>query len=156
MGYTGINKAVCRFFNCYRHCIESCSQIIPCFCIAIDIGDILLKKPKLIDLLDMLAPHSYKWDDIGIALDVRPGVRQEQDQSSARDITKLSKILGSWMGTLSSPVTWKTIIDVLSKPIVDLPAAANEVKELLQTKYYSEYVREPDFVDTRTPTDLQN
>lgn len=121
--------------------------------IFVDIVAILQKRPQLNHLLEFLSHHSNKWHEIAIALNVLAHVRHEQAEKNIGVSFKLSNILDSWTDTLSSPVTWEYIIDkVLGAPYVNLPDVAREVKEKLsQPKYYSNYIRQPDFVDTRNP-----
>ena len=113
-----------------------------------DIMKILQKPPALSDLINMLADHCDKWYRIGISLNVRGATLNGLKQQTIDDIEKLHIILQSWMDTGSSPVTWETILDLLESRIVDLPTCAATIKlTLSQTKYYSKYIRQPDFIN---------
>ena len=93
----------------------------------------------------MLADHSHMWHKIGVALEVRGDVLGGLSHSNDDDMDKLCKVLQSWKETLSSPVTWENIIDVLNSRIVNLRAVAKRIQDTLsQPKYYNKYIGQAD------------
>ena len=80
------------------------SKIIFKSCIfnTVDLTCILKKKPKLVYLVNLLTDTEYKWDKIGIALEVEDHVLGGLNQSQDDDTEKRITVLRRWMETFSS------------------------------------------------------
>ena len=89
-------------------------------------------KPDKAQLLEVLAPIASKWSEIGNALNVRPDVIAGLSDTPS-NVTKLSTILQKWLDTLSSPITWRNVIDVLESKVVDGRSAADQVRDFLKS-----------------------
>ena len=84
------------------------------------------------DLVNLLADIDYKWEKIGIALDVPERVLGGLRQGIAGDNTiKLIRVIGSWFDTMPTEVTWKTILTAIEGPIVKHRAAGIKIREFL-------------------------
>ena len=68
---------------------------------------ILDKKPERKHVVDLLAKNAHEYEKFAIALNVDDGFVKGL---SGDGIVKLNQIIGNWMTTRSSPVTWRTII----------------------------------------------
>ena len=71
---------------------------------------ILDKIPNKKHLVDLLAKNANEYEKFAIALDVDDGFVKGL---SGDDVVKLNKIIGKWMTTRSTPITWRTIIEVV-------------------------------------------
>ena len=97
------------------------------------------KVPDHHDLLNQLAKIKHKWYELGLSLRVEESVL-ESLQDGTNYLKKLNKVLISWRDTISSPVTWKNIIELLEQPIVGQVAAAKDVRQYLsKPEVYSKY-----------------
>ena len=72
---------------------------------------ILDKKPDRKHVVDLLARNAHEYPKFAIALDVEDGFVKGLGGND--NVVKLSEIIGKWMTTRSSPVTWRTIIKVV-------------------------------------------
>lgn len=91
---------------------------------------VLTKKPKVIDVLKILAPYDYKWSKIGESLNVKEGFLEGLRESYGRsDSEKLARILQSWIDTRCSDVSWNHIKEVLEGPIMGMQGIAKMLSE---------------------------
>ena len=72
---------------------------------------ILDKKPNKRHVVDLLANNAHQYRKFAIALDVDSGFAR--GLSGDDNVEKLDEIIGKWMTTRSSPVTWRTIIEAV-------------------------------------------
>ena len=97
------------------------------------------KVPDHHDLLNLLAKIKHKWYELGLSLRVEDSVL-ESLHDGANDMKKLNKALTSWRDTMSSPITWKNIIESVEGPIVGQVATAKIIREYLtKPEVYSKY-----------------
>ena len=84
-------------------------------------------------MLNLLAPAATQWHNIGVGLKVTAGVIDKvyAELTNERPISKLAKVLRTWMDTESSPVTWENIITVVEGPIVARKKEAQAIREFL-------------------------
>ena len=98
------------------------------------------KVPDHHDLLNLLAKIKHKWYELGLSLQVEESVLESCLQDGTNDMKKLNKALTSWRDTMSSPVTWKNIIESVEGPIVGQVATAKKIREYLaKPEVYSKY-----------------
>ena len=84
---------------------------------------------------------------IGVALEVEHNVLESLSQSNKSNSTRLHEVLKSWMNTMSSDVTWETIIEALEAPVLNHNLTAGKIRQFLSDpKTYSKYQRKSDFV----------
>ena len=92
---------------------------------------ILDKRPKKRHIVNLLASNADEYRKLAIALDVDSGF--VRGLGGDDNVVKLDEIIGKWMKTHSSPVTWRTIIEAVESDIfgkdVDL---ANKIKNWLE------------------------
>ena len=95
-------------------------------------------------MLEVLAPIASKWSEIGSALNVRPDVIEGLN-STPSNVTKLSTILQKWLDTLSSPITWRNVIEMLESKFTDNGNAADQVRDFLKSNEgYEKYINRPE------------
>lgn len=97
----------------------------------LDIFGVLEKMPKKVDLIRLLSPISYQWIVIGESLRIPYGDLKQLTYSHLPDVHKLSETLQIWIDTKCRPVTWQTIIDVVSNPPVENMVLADEIRHFL-------------------------
>ena len=85
------------------------------------------KQPNLRDLLSLLADIEYEWHKIGLALEVEERVLAKCTRSNDDDSDKLYKVIKSWTTTMTTDITWDTIIAALEGPIVKHKATAAKI-----------------------------
>ena len=91
----------------------------------------LEKRPMTIDLLRLLKPISYQWIEIGESLGIPYYVLKGLQSFPSPDDNKLNEMLQEWIDSKYTPVTWQTIIDVVSNPPVENKALAYEICRFL-------------------------
>ena len=80
--------------------------------------------------MELLAEYGHQYESFATALGV--GITFAEGLSG-NNITRLTKVIAEWMSTQCSPVTWRTIIDVVeSKTLGKKMALANEIRKWLQ------------------------
>ena len=100
------------------------------------VPDVLKMTPNLSLLCPLLANMDNRWNEIGIALDVRENVLDGLRQRQGSDTVKLSEVINSWMTTKStSPITWETVISAIEGPVVQNKQRAMEIREYLIAHY---------------------
>ena len=100
---------------------------------------VLDKTPEKRDLLELLSEVQDKWHSIGEMLGVNNANLRGLRQSNSSDSEKLSETLQYWIDSVSSPVTWGTIVEVLCTKHINLPRVANEIRDTLSTQLYNRY-----------------
>ena len=93
--------------------------------------DILEDAPDRYDLLNLLADTDDQWHQIGLSLRVGSNVLNGLTNKNVANIIKLDQVFQSWIKTMSSPVTWDTIIAAIEGPIVNNVQKAKEIREYL-------------------------
>ena len=106
------------------------------------------KVPVPRDLLDLLACIKHKWKMIGVALEVEHSNLESLSQSNKDDSTRLYEVLiEGWMNTMSTDVTWETIITAVEGSIVSQKSTAIKIRQFLsEPKVYYKYLHKKDFV----------
>ena len=89
------------------------------------------KEPNLTDLLTLLADIEYEWQKIGIALEVKQSVLESCDRSNKDDGYKLLKVIKTWKTSMTSEVTWETVIAAVESPIVKHNSTAVKMRMFL-------------------------
>ena len=82
-----------------------------------------------------LAPYADIWQSLGIVLKVNRGEINSLVSSPPyphEHTLKLSLVLQEWQQTLSKPVEWSTIIEMLNGDLVNLKEVAEKVKVFLR------------------------
>ena len=97
-------------------------------------SNLLVEKPDKLDILKQLAPIDASWRSIGNSLGVEYNVLQGLAESNMSNQTRLDLVLQKWieLDGQDSPVTWKTIIDVVNGPLVQNKALAKEIYQYLK------------------------
>ena len=101
----------------------------------LDIEDILAKKPKQSDLVHFLAEINDEWETIGTALDVQSSVLRGLQHSNEGNRVKLIRVIGSWLDTMPTEITWKLVIAAIEGPIVNHRATGMEIRKFLAKQY---------------------
>ena len=84
---------------------------------------------------------------IGVALKVRSGELESLSQSNKPDNTRLYEVLECWINTMSTDVTWETIIGALEEPFLNHISTARKIQQFLSDpKIYAKYEHKNDFV----------
>ena len=111
---------------------ESMVMKVPFFStLANNIQEILKKSPEKKDLMSVLSDIAYDWRNIGESLEVPFGELQSLQYTSRPDVSKLSDTLQKWIDMQTSPVTWKTLLEILDTPPVNKPRIATTIREYL-------------------------
>ena len=79
---------------------------------------------------------------IGTALELKDNDLQSMAQDRTYDIRRLSAVFGKWieMDGQASPVTWRTIINVIQGPLLKNNALANKIFQSLKEKEYTQKI----------------
>ena len=93
-----------------------------------DPADVLKKAPDKIDVLLLLANLRARWKTIGLALRVGSDTLDGLSQSLQPNTDKLADVIGAWISTKPSPVTWETLIDAIEGPLLQHKAKADEIR----------------------------
>ena len=83
-----------------------------------------------------LVPISARWRELGMSLRISPNYLDELDQSCENNKIRLGQVLQKWldMDSQESLVNWKTILNVVSGPLVENKALATKLHEDLKQK----------------------
>jgi hypothetical protein len=116
---------------------------------ATDIGrvtEIIRKEPTIKDLTKVLTPLEHQYQILGTQLELEDhiitGIHRTYDSNS----TKLKNILNEWITKRSSPVTWKTIIDVVeNNPIKNIRVRNQIIEYLNRVEIFHTYSMTNDF-----------
>ena len=111
-----------------------------CISNVVDLTCILKKKPKLVELVNLLTDIEYEWDKIGIALEVEDRVLGGLNRSHDDNTAKLITVLRSWMDTFPSSSTWDVVLAAVEGPIVKHPSTALKIRKFLaKPEVHSKY-----------------
>ena len=104
------------------------------------------KKPDKKDLLGQLANIAHEWHEIGLELQVEGSVLNNLESEKYSNILKLDYVIQSWMDTMSSDITWQTIINAIGGRIVNNKATTNMIRNFLaQPNVFEKYSKKKDF-----------
>ena len=83
-----------------------------------------------------LVPISAKWRELGMSLRISPNYLDELVQSYENNKIRLEHVLQKWLDLdcQQSLVNWKTILDVVSGPLIENKALAKKLYEDLKQK----------------------
>ena len=86
------------------------------------------------EVVNLLKPNAYEWDNIGLGLSVPFGYREELRRQGvmSTSTTKLDSVIHEWMETECSEVTWNTIFKVLKG--LKYVEIASDVEKFLLSK----------------------
>ena len=101
---------------------------------------VLQKKPRIEDLMKMLAKFGQKWKLFGELLYVPPDILDDLSGNRLQPRDCLEKVLKQWLNASHSKVTWGFLIDLLRRNESELPQVADRVigflaKPEINTKY---------------------
>lgn len=100
--------------------------------------DVLKKIPEDYELLDLLADISADWQDIGLALKIDDNnLKGISNHTEHSDNYKLFKVIGKWIETKKSSITWETVIFAIEGPVLNKKQKADDIRKHLglPTKY---------------------
>ena len=109
----------------------------------------LVEKPRKLAVLNHLVCIYAKWREIGNGLGLSSNFLTSLAQSLVSDKIKLEHVIQEWIQLdgqctsdgQSTPVNWKTIIDVIKGPIVDNKALSIKIYQYLkQHQTTSKYI----------------
>ena len=84
------------------------------------------------DLLYLLSPISYLWQELGLSLKVSHHDLESLLRIRQSDIVKLAEVLQVWMKTTEPRlVTWKTIISAIEGPLIGRQSLVFEICSFL-------------------------
>ena len=101
------------------------------FCFYAGTPNILNTAPGEHTLLELLADVDHLWFLIGSALRVAHNVLIGLQNSREENRVKLIQVIHTWFSSLSSPVTWETVISAIEGRIVGNLRKANEIRDHL-------------------------
>ena len=91
------------------------------------------KEPKKVHLQRVLGPIQHKWRAIGEALEIPNETIKSTEQDARYDNSnKLSEVLQAWIDRQTSNVTWRNLIDVITKYPVNEPGLAETIPKFLE------------------------
>ena len=102
--------------------------------------NMLVKKPTKLAVLNHLVCIYAKWREIGNGLGLSSNFLTSLAQSLVSDKIKLEHVIQEWIQLdgqctsdgQSTPVNWKTIIDVIKGPIVENKALSIKIYQYLK------------------------
>ena len=109
--------------------------------------DVLDKTPEKCDLLELLSEIQDRWFDVGEMLKVNNATLRSLHETNCSASRKLADTLQHWINSVSSPVTWGTIVEVLRTDYINLPRVANKIEDKLSTQLYDKYCHRPSNVN---------
>ncbi len=89
----------------------------------------------VLHLLDILAPISFKWENIGIGLNLPYDVISGCTKAGG-NIVKLQSIIIAWISGLYSPTTLSHLKQVLSSPLVSGSTVAQRLDSFAISRYF--------------------
>ena len=91
-------------------------------------------KPTSFAVLEQLAPIDSSWRQIGKGFRVSHNFLQGLEESNKNNKTRLDYVIQKWIENDSkeSPVTWKTVINIVEGPLVNNIAHANVIRNFLK------------------------
>ena len=109
-------------------CVCVCARYFKSIFFISDAADILEKAPDKTDVILLLASISARWKTIGLALRVKSDTLDGLSLSLQPNGDKLADVIGAWISTKSSSVTWKTLISAIEGPLLEHKAKADEIR----------------------------
>lgn len=104
-----------------------------------------MKSPEKYDVFKLLKEKSAEWEMFAAHLRVSDNIRKETRESTINIELKLENVLGSWISSETTEVTWRKIIEVLEKDL-QYKKIAKDVKEYLLTEEaIKKYSKQADF-----------
>ena len=96
-------------------------------------SEILGKRPTLKELLELLAPISGRWNDIGRALHADHNfLRSLETCRNIATVVKLDKVIHQWlMNDIRHLITWGDVIAVIEGDIVNNKKIADKIRKYL-------------------------
>ena len=95
---------------------------------------LLDEKPTVFAVLEQLAPIDTSWRQIGYGFRISHNVLQGLAESNMSNKTRLDHVIQKWieMDGKETPVTWKTVINIVEGPLVNNIAHANVIRNFLK------------------------
>ena len=87
-------------------------------------------RPRQYELVTLLSSVSHQWEEIGVLLGVAENVIGELRISNSTALTKLARVLESWLKDRPTAVNWKTILRLLEETL-DNKRLCVRIKEYL-------------------------
>ena len=80
------------------------------------------------DLIRLLTPIAYKWQELGEALKLEYGALMSLQQNFNSDEKRLSEVLQLWIDQQPTNVNWSTIIMAVQAPPVGNLSVAESIR----------------------------
>ena len=96
-----------------------------------DPTDVLKKVPGQLEVQKLLNNIHAQWKIIGMALEVDSGTLKDIHQISQETELKLADMIGAWIKSKPSPVTWETLINAIEGPLLNNKLKADEIRDHL-------------------------
>ena len=95
---------------------------------------LLDEKPTGFAVLEHLAPIDTSWRQIGNGFRISYNFLQGLAESNMSNKTRLDHVIQKWikMDGKETPVTWKTVINIVEGPLVNNNAHANVIRNFLK------------------------
>ena len=107
-----------------------------------DINQILNKKPEEDHIINLLSEHADQYIEFSVVLKV--GSRYAMGLSGENKV-KLIKVIAEWMSRQCSPVTWRTLIDVVEGETLGKNVTlANKMRKWLAMEEHFTYYKNKD------------
>ena len=103
------------------------------FIVMTDITNILKETPYEYELFRLLFDINEKWYDIGLSLQVRRNVLDDLKHIQRHDIEKFRAVIGNFLTSQPSPVSWEMVITAIEGPIVNDKEIADKIRQYLST-----------------------
>lgn len=88
-------------------------------------------KPDKLDLIRLLTPIAYQWQELGEALKLEYGALMSLRQNLYTDEKRLSEVLQLWIDRQPTNVNWSTIIMSVQDPPVGNLLVAESIHSFL-------------------------
>lgn len=83
------------------------------------------------DLIRLLTPIAYQWQELGEALELEYGSLMSLQQNVYNDEKRLSEVLQLWIDQQPNNVNWSTIIMAVQAPPVGNLSVAETIRSFL-------------------------
>ena len=83
------------------------------------------------DLIRLLTPIAYKWQELGEALQLEYSTLMSLKQNLYTDEKRLSEVIQQWIDRQPANVNWSTIIMAVQCPPVDNLSVADTIRSFL-------------------------
>ena len=104
-----------------------------CFIVISDITSILNETPTQLELFELLSDIRDKWYDIGLSLQVHQNILDDLKHNPNTNFIKLFAVIGKFLSTQPSPVTWISVISAIESPIINKKNIADLIRDYLST-----------------------